>query len=207
VYCRECLYVPGVTWILGSSLVVWASREPQVLKLAAESSQSRVFWCGMRGGRLIDCEQLLQAAVKNFPKPDTIIIHLGGNDIGTSSIKFCLGRIQDMPCLVAKYAPQACLVWSDILPRRCYRNIDIIPAENMRQRLNLFARSLSPYILALKHGVFKNTPDNLYKQDGVHLSTLGSVHFATKLLQTSVQTAVITRCLPLDQWVNIKICL
>ena len=160
----------------------WAALDPKVEQLTASHSQGLVYWIGLRGARLQDCERLLSLALETCPDPDTVVVHLGGNDIGINSLRFCLRLIRHLPQLVAQYAPQAVLYWSDVLPRVAYRGIERVPAEKTRIRMNMCARSFR-FVIGIKHPSLKSETKENFRADGVHLTERGNAIFISTLLE------------------------
>ena len=102
-------------WILGSFLIHW------LLDFIKQTTQRinphyQINIVGRSGGKWRNLRQLIQSF--NGKKPKFIIIHLGGNDIGTLPIGTLIHNIKtDLTSLSRQYDSTR-LVWSDILPRR-----------------------------------------------------------------------------------------
>ncbi|XP_026793067.3 uncharacterized protein si:dkeyp-121d4.3 isoform X2 [Pangasianodon hypophthalmus] len=168
-------------WICGHSLVFWAEKRatsPEIgMQLGMDPNSVRIWWKGVQG---MTWQQLLPQLLQlkdNWPNPDVILMHLGGNDIGKMTPEaFVLAVKKDLISLKSIF-PQCRLVWSDILPRKSWRHSnDSTAVNNMRQAINKTIRGIMAEL-----GGFSLTHDNivprldsgLYRPDGVHLSGKG----------------------------------
>ncbi|XP_046723056.1 uncharacterized protein si:dkeyp-121d4.3 isoform X2 [Silurus meridionalis] len=168
-------------WICGHSLVFWAEKRatsPEIgMQLGMDPNSVRIWWKGVQG---MTWQQLLPQLLQlkdNWPNPDMILIHLGGNDIGKMTPEtFVLAVKKDMISLKSIF-PQCRLVWSDILPRKSWRHSDdSTNVNNMRQAINktIHAIMLELGGVSLTHDNIMSTQDpGLYRPDGVHLSGKG----------------------------------
>ncbi|TSK42125.1 Cold shock domain-containing protein E1 [Bagarius yarrelli] len=168
-------------WICGHSLVFWAEKRatsPEIgMQLGMDPNSVHIWWKGVQG---MTWQQLLPQLFQlkdNWPKPDMIIIHLGGNDLGKLTPEnFVLAVKKDMKSLKSIF-PQCHLVWSDILPRKSWRHSDdSTTVNNMRHAVNQTIHGVMAEIgsSSLTHDNINPVVDSgLYRPDGVHLSGKG----------------------------------
>ncbi|KAF4090108.1 hypothetical protein AMELA_G00048140 [Ameiurus melas] len=168
-------------WICGHSLVFWAEKRatsPELgMQLGMDPNSVRIWWKGVQG---MTWQQLLPQLLQlkdNWPKPDMILIHLGGNDIGKMTPEaFVLAVKKDLISLKSIF-PQCYLVWSDILPRKSWRHSDdSMSVNNMRQAINKTIRGIMAELRgsSLAHdNIIPRLDSGLYRPDGVHLSGKG----------------------------------
>ncbi|KAK2852898.1 hypothetical protein Q7C36_008099 [Tachysurus vachellii] len=168
-------------WICGHSLVFWAEKRatsPEIgMQLGMDPNTVRIWWKGVQG---MIWQQLLPQLLQlkdNWPKPDVILIHLGGNDIGKMTPEtFVLAVKKDLVSLKSIF-PECHLVWSDILPRKSWRHSnDSTAVNNMRQAINKTIRGIMAELggSSLTHdNIMPKVDSGLYRPDGVHLSGKG----------------------------------
>lgn len=108
--------------------------------------------------------------------PAYLIIHAGGNDIGSIKARDLRNFIkQTLSNLIVLY-PHTCIVWSSILPRLRWRYSENTEAmENIRTRTN---RAIIQHVVqrggkAIKHPDFNDKYPALY-EDSCHLSFIGN---------------------------------
>ncbi|KAG9344493.1 hypothetical protein JZ751_011163 [Albula glossodonta] len=177
---KTCTEVKNV-WICGHSLVFWAekrAKSPEYgMQLGMDPSRVRVWWKGMQG---MTWDQLLPLLLKlkgNWPNPDVIILHLGGNDLGKSDLRALLAAVKKDLTSLRSIFPRCLLVWSDILPRRSWRTTEDAEAvESFRALVNKKVRAdiaeLGGETIAHPH-IRPGSDAGLYRPDGVHLSGKG----------------------------------
>ncbi|XP_047668405.1 uncharacterized protein si:dkeyp-121d4.3 isoform X3 [Tachysurus fulvidraco] len=168
-------------WICGHSLVFWAEKRatsPEIgMQLGMDPNTVRIWWKGVQG---MIWQQLLPQLLQlkdNWPKPDVILIHLGGNDLGKMTPEtFVLAVKNDLVSLKSIF-PECHLVWSDILPRKSWRHSnDSTAVNNMRQAINKTIRGIMAELggSSLTHdNIMPKVDSGLYRPDGVHLSGKG----------------------------------
>lgn len=172
---------PKNIWICGHSLIYWAemrAKSPEVgMQLGMDPSSVVVWWKGTQGmtwPQLLP--QLLQLKIK-WPNPDVVIMHLGGNDLGTDSPTDLLASVKKDLTSMRSIFPQCLLVWSDILPRRVWRHSeDSLEVDLVRATINRRVHSIIAELggTALTHDNLRcGTDTGLYRPDGVHLSGKG----------------------------------
>jgi hypothetical protein len=118
--------------------------------------------------------------------PEVIVVHLGGNDLLTSSL-YKLRRVinKEIKKYLNECFPDAKVIWYDILQRRNWRgdhkvNLSI---EKKRRRVNAFCRkavvgqSLSRTLSA----DIDYKTKRFYREEGIHLSDIGFEMFLDTL--------------------------
>ncbi|XP_062851998.1 uncharacterized protein si:dkeyp-121d4.3 isoform X2 [Trichomycterus rosablanca] len=168
-------------WICGHSLIFWAEKRatsPEVgMQLGMNPNTVRIWWKGVQG---MTWQQLLPQLLQlkdNWPKPDIILIHLGGNDIGKTGVDAFVAAVKNDFVSLKSIFSQCLLVWSDILPRKFWRHSDNSLAVNdtreaINQQIHGIMEELSGS--SLTHENITPALDSaLYRPDGVHLSGRG----------------------------------
>ena len=169
-------------WIVGSSLIKKAfthvKTRPLGDNLGLESYGYNVIWVGHPGLSFTQvygiCQALKNSSMNRFPA--YIIVHAGGNDIGSIRARDLRNFIkQTITNLIALF-PNSCIVWSSILPRLRWRYSENTEAmENIRTRTN---RAIIKHMgqndgKAIKHPDFNDKHPGLY-EDSCHLSFIGN---------------------------------
>lgn len=168
-------------WICGHSLVFWAEKRttsPEIgMQLGMDPNSVRIWWKGVQG---MTWQQLLPQLLQlkdNWPRPDVIILHLGGNDIGKTATEAFLAAVKEDLISVKSIFPECLLVWSEILPRRSWRHSnDSVAVDIMRKAINESICGIMTELggSSLSHDNIKPGLDTgLYRPDGVHLSGKG----------------------------------
>ncbi|XP_048061484.1 uncharacterized protein si:dkeyp-121d4.3 isoform X3 [Megalobrama amblycephala] len=166
-------------WICGHSLVFWAEKRatsPEYgVQLGMHPNCVRIWWKGVQGMTWQQLVPLLHQLKDNWPKPDVLIIHLGGNDISTTAPEAFFETVKkDMTSLKSIF-PQCLLVWSSILSRQSWRGTeDSKEMDIIRMAINDSIQKMMPELggSALSHSNIKPTLGH-YRPDGVHLSGKG----------------------------------
>ena len=172
--------VSGSTvWIIGSSIVrdayFRALQRPDGPGLGLANANINVYWEHQSGMRLFQFIETVNYMLNFYPRPDFLVIHCGGNDIGLKPIveitweaKLLFNKLKTMlPCTI--------FIWSQILPRISWRYIEnTAVVERTRKRIN---SGISTFFIkhggrTIKYPDISNDP-KLFKSDGVHLSILG----------------------------------
>ncbi|XP_072533749.1 uncharacterized protein [Salminus brasiliensis] len=168
-------------WICGHSLVFWAEKRatsPEFgMQLGMDHNTVRIWWKGVQG---MTWQQLLPQLLQlkdNWPRPDVILIHLGGNDLGKTPPEAFLAAVKKDLISMKSIFPECLLVWSNILPRRTWRHSDDrVGVDNTRKAINISVCSIIAELggSSLAHENIKPGLDlGLYRPDGVHLSGKG----------------------------------
>ena len=74
----------------------------------------------MRGAKLHELIPMLNRHLKSRPAPKTLVIHLGTNDLFSTSVMELRCKIKMYLCTVRELLPTTRIVWSDILYRLFY---------------------------------------------------------------------------------------
>ncbi|XP_073695243.1 uncharacterized protein [Garra rufa] len=172
-----------VVWIVGHSYVTWAERRAEVAwepNLGLQNSS--VQWLGEEGMRW---SQLLDVVVSTGLRPDVLVIHAGGNDLGLvrsvdllSSMKKDISALQDIT--------GAKVIFSGITERRVWKWAEGPKMNKARKFIN----SVMAKHMADTGGVFIDNKKitqkrgDLFSLDGVHLSDKGNDIFLKNLVSS-----------------------
>lgn len=123
-------------------------------------------------------------AIKLEQRPDVLVIHVVGNNLGYKKLHKLRRRIKSTLKKVRNMLPNTRIVWSQILPRQIWRASKNTAALNRAaDRINNFAG----WLCVKSGGGFVKYPEigwnepGLFKKDGVHLSDLGNNLFLYRL--------------------------
>lgn len=140
----------------------------------------RVRWLGIRGCRWKTLLRLLFRQEGIWGRPDWLIIHLGGNDLGAVRGMRLIVEVRDDLSRVQAAWPEVWLVWSDIVPRLVWRGVrNLVAIDRARKKVNMavsrFVRELGG--LAVRHKALVVGSPDLFLPDGVHLFPSGMRSF------------------------------
>ncbi|XP_067648936.1 uncharacterized protein [Haliotis asinina] len=178
-----------VIWMMGSSLVYWAHRRavtrPIGMHLGLEQHGVSVRWHGRRGMQWDNLIPIVVQQLRRQPPPNILLIHLGSNDLARMPIKKLLKCIhQDLLKLKSLLPSETLVVWSDILQRRTWWGAtDDRAMERKRRRFNRFGGKgvADGGGCHIKHDEISIEDQNLFRDDGVHLSDIGNDIFLNSL--------------------------
>ncbi|XP_051504485.1 uncharacterized protein si:dkeyp-121d4.3 isoform X2 [Myxocyprinus asiaticus] len=166
-------------WICGHSLVFWAEKRatsPEFgMQLGMHPDSVRIWWKGVQGMKWEQLLPLLLQLKDNWPKPDVLIIHLGGNDISTTAPEVFIETVKKDLTSIKSIFPECLLVWSDTLQRQTWRGTeDNKEMEIFRMAINDSIHHIMTELggSSLSHGNIR-TSLGLYRPDGIHLSGKG----------------------------------
>jgi lysophospholipase L1-like esterase len=173
--------------VVGSAIIkhafAFARSRPGGGNLGLQRLNVSLWWQG-RGGMLIkQLRQQIRTMLKYEDPPAFLVLHISGNDIGDSKVGFFRNEIKDTIRWIMKVLPGTVLVWSQILPRLTWRfSSDNAAMNRCKYRIN---NSISAFILK-QGGCYIRHPDivpssRLLRDDGVHLTDLGSEIFLNNL--------------------------
>ena len=172
-------------WCLGSSILkhafTVASTRPGSVTLGLDWAE--LWWQGYSGMALLDIIPKLKALKQVGDEPAVILLHCGGNDFG----RIPVGRMRMLLDSILVYIKEqfhATIVWSEVLPRSCWRHSDDNNAmELVRRRFNNYAahKIVQGGGFFVKHADLQECTPALYKKDGVHLNFLGNCIFLNQL--------------------------
>lgn len=171
---------PCLLWIFGHSYVHWgrkrAGDRPAGSQLGFSPADVQVRWLGVRGLRWSRLLSEFQFFVGLDRAPDIVVIHAGGNDLGTRTSRELLRNIK-VDCLrLWTSFPGIIIVWSDIVARRVWRHARSVSGLNKaRAKLN---RSVGRFIarnggVVVRHRDLEVVDDSLLWTDGEHLNFIG----------------------------------
>ncbi|XP_068106722.1 uncharacterized protein [Hyperolius riggenbachi] len=185
-----------VVWIIGHSFIFWARRRakerPYTDNLDLDTDSFQIYWKGCRGMRWEALLPKLVCLVDEWPVPDILIIHLGGNDLGKVKTLNLLARMRRDFLQIRAIFPNTVLVFSEIVPRLVwYVSPNKRFFEKIRKRVNWamckFLSSVGGF--SYRHIDLEGGVRGLYRKDLVHLSPIG-VDIFNMELQNMVEKAV-----------------
>ncbi|XP_031756771.1 filaggrin-2-like isoform X2 [Xenopus tropicalis] len=180
----------AVVWLLGHSYVSWARRRAAVkragVQLGFPEDLVSLKWFSFPGLKWSGVLSSLFNSVRSGRRPDILIIHAGGNDLGAVPQKQLVATIkQDLDRIRMRF-PDIIVVWSEIIPRLVWRHArDARAIEKCRKKVN---KLLSPYVrrfggVVVRHSMLEEQLVGYYFRDGVHLSEVGMDIFILALCE------------------------
>ena len=166
------------TWLIGSSLVVWAGHRARAQQAVFPKLTSpTTHWHGSRGMNWCQLMDTVRHLLRLKGPPGRLILHLGGNDLADTPLRQMVDNIKiDLQALKV-LMPDTHIIWSDITARREYRHAVSSPkVEKARKTLNHKVHVLICQLGGsfVKHPAIKWDARDLYRPDGVHLSNMGN---------------------------------
>ncbi|XP_053560849.1 uncharacterized protein LOC128651909 isoform X1 [Bombina bombina] len=170
-----------IVWVMGHSFIYWANAEASKkmggLQLGCPVDQWEVKWFGIRGMCWELFFPLFLDFGRMFPRPQVLIVHLGGNDLGMIPQKELVRRIKRDLGNIKELHPEIKIIWSQITPRLVWRSArDYDRLEKSRKKIN---KIISSFVKRLGGGVVFH-PDfevdgaeEFYLKDGVHFNQFG----------------------------------
>lgn len=142
-----------------------------------------ILWQGYGGLTVGDIMTKIRNLARVEDTPDYIVLHVGGNDLGTVKVGTLRNDIKLIVRMILNRFPNVRLVWSEILPRlnwRYAREPDAM--ERARKKLN---SCIGAYMIR-KGGHYLRYSDidadyTCLKTDGVHLTEIGNDMFLNTL--------------------------
>ncbi len=139
------------------------------------------------GARIVNLSQMLERArMRGERAPNYVIFHIGSNDMGISSCKEIRDKLNRLFKCFRQALPRACLVWSDILPRRYWTEaVNQVSIEKTRKIINKLIRHdiIATGGKVIRHTNLLNIYENFRKYDVVHLSDCGNTIFSNNFVQ------------------------
>lgn len=86
----------------------------------------KVLWFGNKGMHWHELLPKLQHKILFHPRPSMILIHVGGNDLVQVKQVKLMKRIKKDLKYIAAVFPSIFVVWSDVLPRKQWRDLRIL---------------------------------------------------------------------------------
>ena len=134
----------------------------------------KVFWLGSNGMHWPELVLKFQLTMILNLQPVMIVIHLGGNDLATVKQGKMIKKIKKDNNYIASVYPSTQVVWSDVLPRLVWRDVDYTP-ENLRKldlkrrHINRAGRQATRQIMNGKTIIHEiDTTPGIHKPDRVH---------------------------------------
>ncbi|XP_070590269.1 zinc finger protein 318-like isoform X3 [Erythrolamprus reginae] len=197
VPAQDCLasWKPLVL-ICGNSTLFWAGRRAANSEFGTQlklSQWAKVQWLSQK---FMSWEELVPLLFDgNYVKvaPTWLVIHLGGDDIGQMTGMDLFFEAMDDLQLIKERWPDTQLVWSDLIRRKVWRNVENpVLIDKARRRVN---KMVGKVVLELggqiiQHPDIHITKEGLYRDDGVRLTDEGNNIFLSDLqrcLQQLVQ--------------------
>jgi hypothetical protein len=139
-----------------------------------------VCWLGRRGARVGGLAGRVGRQLRGVAVPSTIILHIGTNDVFSSSTYDIRGTIAENIWGIRRLLPNTRIIWSDILPRLFYYGeVRKGAGSRVARFYNTEARGV---IYAMDNacsichsGVLSPSNYGLFRPDGLHLSAEGLV--------------------------------
>ena len=167
--------------VFGDSIVYWAGQGNFQLQGSGYTE-----WFGKSGLHLEEACEKLQWELYGRPRPSTLIIHVGTNNIFYTSLSRARKLIEDTLDEIRKMLPHTRLIWSEILPRLYYHGERRPGAgKDFRDKMNDRAQKMC--LLDIQGHVIRNTDlfppfsYDFYRYDGLHLSKIGYIRFRQNL--------------------------
>ena len=169
-------------WIFGHSLVDWAekrAKSPEFgMQLGMDPNSVRVWWKGVQGMTWDQLVPQLHQLKLNWPNPDLLLIHLGDNDINKSTTEDLLSAIKRDLTSIHSIFPRCRIVWSDILPRRFWKDGSGI-IEDVDGSVNTLCGTINRRVHSIVAELggsavtHESIGSGLYRPNGIHLSKRG----------------------------------
>lgn len=176
-------------WICGHSYVFWAEKRalersfgPQ---LGIRLEDGKLHWLGKSG---MTWDQLIPTLLhtrRRLPDPDVLVIHLGGNDLGTDSNMTLIHRMKKDLGYLKQIFKNSILVWSDIVPRKVWnQELPAFLMEKSRRKVN---QAIGRFIYdiggtVIRHDTLVLQSPGLFHLNGVLLSESGTDIFNLDLM-------------------------
>ncbi|XP_042302597.1 tumor susceptibility gene 101 protein isoform X1 [Sceloporus undulatus] len=176
-------------WICGHSYVFWAesralerSYGPQ---LGIRLEDAKLHWLGKSGMTWDQLIPTLLHARRRLTDPDILVIHLGGNDLGTDRNVDIINRMKKDLGHLKQIFKNSILVWSNIVPRKVWnQEVQHRVMEKSRRIVN---QEIGRFIACIggtviRHDTLVPESPGLFHLDGVLLSESGTDIFNLDLL-------------------------
>jgi len=131
-------------------------------------------------------------AMRDFPPPAMILIHLGSNDIGSIKTFNLIENIETDILRLKLLFPNCRIIWSELLMRRYWHNAKKGTAlEKARKRVNCAIKNfvLSEGHCEIRHPNIRAGEKTLFRHDGVHLTDIGNDIFLNNI-QAGLETFI-----------------
>lgn len=182
-------------WIIGHSYVAWAERRAAIRRsgrqLGFPVDEALISWFGVRGLRWESVLTVFRREAARGPLPGVIVLHAGGNDLGTVPCRTLMEDIKRDIHVMRREAPGALILWSEIVPRFSWRQArDRRAVDRARIKVN---RAVSKFVVETRGMVARHEDlENqraLFRGDGVHLTDVGT-DFFNNLIRDRIEVLV-----------------
>ncbi|OCT80963.1 hypothetical protein XELAEV_18027775mg, partial [Xenopus laevis] len=171
---------PVYCWIIGHSYVKWAAlratERTYKRQLGLSEQEVRIRWRGIPG---LQWKQILPEVLQlrgMGPGPKILVIHAGGNDLGTMKNVDLINNIKQDIAKCCARINGLIVVWSEVVARSFWRGARNHKAiEKCRIKLNVsvskFVKSIGG--ISIRHRELEKDNKSLLRNDGVHLNPIG----------------------------------
>ncbi|ETE69612.1 Tumor susceptibility protein, partial [Ophiophagus hannah] len=161
-------------------------------QLGIRLEDAKLHWLGKSGMVWDQLVPILLHTRRRLTDPDILVIHLGGNDLGTASNLDVINRMKKDFGLLKQIFKNTILVWSNIIPRKVWnQEIPHKVMERSRKILNEEMGYFMQYIggTVIQHDLLVPESPGLFHLDGVLLSQSGTDIFNLDL-QSALETLI-----------------
>ncbi|KAM8966819.1 uncharacterized protein RCH25_025452 [Pelodytes ibericus] len=186
-----------VAWIIGQFLVFWdkrrAAARPDGQQLACSRAHLEVKWFGYRGYDWGDVFDKLIHLLNRGRRPDVVIFHAGGNDLGLFPQRVLVRTMKQDINRLRDWLPGVAVVWAEIVPRFQWRHArDQVALGKSRIKIN---RLMSAFVrkvggVVVRHRELEAQLPGYYRAEGVHLSDVG-LDFLNMGFQVGLERALV----------------
>ncbi|XP_044281655.1 tumor susceptibility gene 101 protein isoform X2 [Varanus komodoensis] len=176
-------------WICGHSYVFWAEKRALErsfgTQLGIRLDDAKLHWLGKSG---MTWDQLIPTLLhtrRRLTDPDVLVIHLGGNDLGTDRNVDIINQMKKDLGHLKQIFKNTILVWSNIVPRKVWnQDVPHRVMEKCRKKVNQEIGCFIEYIggTVIRHDSLVPESPGLFHLDGVLLSESGTDIFNLDLL-------------------------
>ncbi|XP_008105807.1 tumor susceptibility gene 101 protein isoform X1 [Anolis carolinensis] len=176
-------------WICGHSYVFWAEKRSLersfAPKLGVRLQDAKLHWLGKSGMTWDQLIPTLLHSRRRLTDPDVLVIHLGGNDLGTDRNMDIINQMKKDLGHLKQIFKNSILVWSNIVPRKVWnQEIHHEVMEKSRRQVN---QAIGHFIeriggIVIRHDTLVPGSPGLFHLNGVLLSESGTDIFILDLL-------------------------
>uniref|UniRef100_A0A8C8SKU3 Tumor susceptibility 101 n=1 Tax=Pelusios castaneus TaxID=367368 RepID=A0A8C8SKU3_9SAUR len=176
-------------WICGHSYVFWAEKRALARsfgpQLGIRVEDAKLHWIGKSGMMWDQLISTVFHARRRLPDPDVLVIHLGGNDLGTTKLLDIIIRIKRDLGFIKQTFKNVILVWSNIVPRKAWNQEESYKfmdknRKKVNKEIGKFMKFIGGYVIS--HDSLVPESPGLFHLDGVLLSQSGTDVFNLDLL-------------------------
>ena len=134
-------------------------------------------WFGQRGMVWDQLLPKLKELPSTRPPPSRLVIHLGGNNLGSTPIGLLSRKAKNDLFVIKNLMPLCSIYWSDVLTRVSYRGaIAHNKIEKARKAFNKMVRTQVTKMsgVIIKHPGITWQDTSVFRHDGVHLWDKGN---------------------------------